>query len=153
MCALQEMAGPHGGFVAFAEGTIAAGSFSLLTLLLTLVLSARSRELTLARLTTMGLEPAQSRRITAVETLPAILAAAVGGTACALALVPLVGPAVNLAAFTGTPVTVPLNADPVAIGVAAGGLLLLAAALIVFMKPAAEYDQPSESRMSGSTSE
>jgi hypothetical protein len=33
---------------------------------------------------------------------------------------------VNLAAFTGTPVTVPLNADPVAIAVAAGGLLLLA---------------------------
>ena len=90
------------------------------------VVSARSRELTLARLATMGLGPAQSRRITAVEILPAILAAAVGGTACALALVPLVGPAVNLAAFTGTPVTVPLNADPVAIAAAAGGLLLLA---------------------------
>jgi len=117
---------PHGGFVTFAQGTIAAGAFSLLTLLLTLVLSARSRELTLARLATMGLGPAQSRRITAVEILPAILAAAVGGTACALALVPLVGPAVNLAAFTGTPVTVPLNADPVAIAAAAGGLLLLA---------------------------
>jgi putative ABC transport system permease protein len=117
---------PHGGFVTFAQGIIAAGAFSLLTLVLTLLLSAHSREMTLARLTTMGLEPAQSRRITAVETLPAILAAAVGGTACALALVPLVGPAVNLAAFTGTPVTVPLNADPVAIVAAAGGLLLLA---------------------------
>jgi putative ABC transport system permease protein len=118
---------PRGGFAAFAEGALAAAAFSLLTLLLTLVLSARSRELTLTRLTTMGLDPAQSRRITTVETLPAILAAAVGGTACALALVPLVGPAVNLAAFTGTPVIVPLTADPVAIVAAAGGLLLLAA--------------------------
>ena len=44
--------------------------------------------------------------------LPSILAAAVGGTACALALVPLVGPAVDLAAFTGMPVNVPLQVGP-----------------------------------------
>ena len=117
---------PHGGFVSFAQGAAAAAAFSLLILVLTLVLTARSREQTLARLATMGLEPAQSRRIMAVETLPAILAAAVGGTACALVLVPLVGPAVDLAAFTGVPVTTALQADPAAIGVAAAALLLLA---------------------------
>jgi len=118
---------PHGGFVSFAVGAAAAGAFSLLILVLTLVLSARSRELTLARLVTMGLAPSQSRRITAVEILPLILAAVVGGTVCALALVPLVGSAVNLAAFTGVPVTVPLRAEPLAIVAAAAGLLLLAA--------------------------
>lgn len=118
---------PHGGFVTFAQGIAAVGAFSLLVLLLTLVLSARSRELTMARLATMGLGPGQSRRIAAAETLPAILAVAVGGTACALALVPLVGPAVDLAAFTGMPVTAPLRADPVAVAAAAGALLLLAA--------------------------
>ena len=118
---------PHGGFVTFAQGAAAAGAFSLLILVLTLVLSARSRELTLARLVTMGLAPSQSRRITTVEILPLILAAVVGGTACALALVPLVGSAVNLAAFTGMPVTVPLRAEPLAIVAAAAGLLLLAA--------------------------
>lgn len=95
--------------------------------MLTLVLSARSRELTLTRLSTMGLAPAQARRITAAETLPAIAAAVVGGTVCAVALVPLVGPALNLAAFTGMPVSVPLHADPVAIAATAAGLLLLAA--------------------------
>ena len=116
---------PHGGLVTFAQGAAAAGGFSLLVVLLTLVLGARSRELTLARLATMGLAPDQSRRIVAVETLPAILAAAVGGTVCALLLVPLAGPAVNLAAFTGMPVTVPLRADPVAIVAAAAALLLL----------------------------
>jgi putative ABC transport system permease protein len=121
---------PHGGFVTFAQGTAAAGAFSLLILMLTLVLSARSRELTMARLVTMGLGPAQSRRITAVEIGPAIVAAVAGGTACALALVPLVGSAVNLAAFTGMPVTVPLSAQPLAIVVAAAGLLLLAAATL-----------------------
>ena len=118
---------PHGGFVTFAQGAAAAAGFSLLVLALTLVLSARSRELTLARLVTMGLGPSQSRRITAVELLPAILAAAVGGIVCALALVPLVGSAIDLAAFTGMVVAVPLRAEPLAIVAAAGGLLLLAA--------------------------
>jgi putative ABC transport system permease protein len=117
---------PHGGFVTFAQGAAAAGGLSLLVLALTLVLSARSREMTLARLATMGLGPAQSRRITVVETLPAIVAATVGGAACALALVPLVGPAVDLAAFTGIPVTVPLHANLVAIVATAAGLMLLA---------------------------
>jgi putative ABC transport system permease protein len=116
---------PHGGFVTFAQGAVAAAGFSLLVVLLMLVLGARSRELTLARLATMGLAADQSRRIVAVETLPAILAAAVGGTACALLLVPLAGPAVNLAAFTGIPVTVPLRADPAAIVAAALALLVL----------------------------
>jgi putative ABC transport system permease protein len=118
---------PHGGYVAFAQGAAAAGALSLLILLLMLVLSARSREITLARLITMGLGRDQSRRITAVESVPAILAAAVGGAACALILVPLVGPAVDLAAFTGMPVSVPLRPDPVALAVATGGLLVLAA--------------------------
>lgn len=118
---------PRGGFVTFAQGIAAVGAFSLLILMLTLVLSARSRELTMARLATMGLGSAQSRRIAAVETLPAILAVAVGGTACALALVPLVGPAIDLAAFTGTPVTAPLHADALAILIAIAGLLLVAA--------------------------
>ena len=117
---------PHGGFVTFAQGAAAAAGLSLLVLALTLVLTARSREMTLARLATMGLGAAQSRRITAVETLPAIAAAAVGGAVCALALVPLVGPAVDLAAFTGTPVTVPLHANLVAIVATAAGLVLLA---------------------------
>jgi putative ABC transport system permease protein len=58
--------------------------------------------------------------------LPAILAAAVGGTVCALALVPVVRPAIDLSAFTGTPVAVPLRAEPLAIVVAAVGLLVLA---------------------------
>jgi putative ABC transport system permease protein len=117
---------PHGGFVTFAQGAAAAGGLSLLVLALTLVLSARSRELTLARLATMGLGPGQSRRITVVETLPAIVAATVGGAVCALALVPLVGPAVDVAAFTGMPVTVPLHPNLVAIAATAAGLVLLA---------------------------
>lgn len=114
---------PHGGFVTFAEGAVTAGAFSLLVLLLTLVLGARAREMTLARLATMGLRPAQARRVVAAEVLPAVLAAAAGGAACALALAPLVGPALDVAAFTGVPVTVPLRPDLLALAVATGGLL------------------------------
>jgi putative ABC transport system permease protein len=117
---------PHGGFVTYAQGAAAAAGFGLLVLALTLVLGARSRDLTLTRLATMGLAAAQRRRIMAAETLPAVLAAALGGVACALALVPLVGPALNLAAFTGMPVTAPLRADLTAVAATAGGLLFLA---------------------------
>lgn len=121
---------PHGGSVTFAQGTAAAGGFALLVLALMLVLTARPRELTLARLTTMGLDAAQARRIAAAETLPAILAAAVGGSVCALALVPLVGPALDLAAFTATPVRVPLHASPLTLVLTLAGLCMLAAAAL-----------------------
>jgi putative ABC transport system permease protein len=122
---------PHGGLITLGQGAAAAGAFSLLILLLMMVLSAQSRELTLVRLGTMGLGPAQSRRITAVENLPVILSAVLGGTLCALALVPLAGPAVDLAAFTGSQVRVPLRADPLVLGAVTGGLLLLAGAALV----------------------
>src|SRR5258708_27024843 len=88
-------------------------------LLLTLVLPAGSRELTMAGLVTMGLAWGRWRRIVLVETLPSVIAAIVGGTVCALVLVPLVGPAINVAAFTGLAVTVPLHPDPVALAAAA----------------------------------
>jgi putative ABC transport system permease protein len=118
---------PHGGFITFAQGSAAAGGFALLVLALTLVLTARSRELTLARLATMGLDAAQSRRIAAAETLPAILAAAIGGSVSAVVLVPLAGPALDLAAFTGAPVRVPLHASPLALALTLAGLCVLAA--------------------------
>jgi len=117
---------PHGGLITLTQGAAAAAAFSLFILLLMMVLSARSRALTLARLDTMGLGPAQSRRITLVESLPLILSAALGGAMCALALVPLAGPAVDLAAFTGSQVRVPLQADLSALGAVTGGLLLFA---------------------------
>jgi putative ABC transport system permease protein len=142
---------PHGGFVTFAQGAAAAAGFSLLIVLLTLVLGARSRELTLARLATMGLAADQSRRIVAVETLPAILAAAVGGTACAVLLVPLAGPAVNLAAFTGIPVTVPLRADPAAIVAAAVALLVLGGLTLIISGRLARARGPAQALRVGET--
>ena len=93
---------PYAGYVAFAEGAVAAAGFSVLILLLTLVLGARSRELTLARLSTMGLSPGQASGLVTIEALPPVLAAAVAGIACAWALAPLIGPELDLSAFTGS---------------------------------------------------
>jgi putative ABC transport system permease protein len=128
---------PHAGYVAFAEGAVAAAGFTVLILLLTLVLGARSRELTLARLATMGLSPGQASRLVAVETLPAVLAAAVGGIACAGALAPLIGPELNLSAFTGYGLSVPVQADLGALALAAGGLVILTLATLAVQAVAA----------------
>ena len=80
----------------------AAAGFGVLILLLSLLLTARTREMTLAFLATMGLRRWQAQLLLAAETLPPVLAAAIGGIACAWLLAPLVGPALNLAAFSGS---------------------------------------------------
>lgn len=128
---------PYAGYVAFAEGAVAAAGFSVLILLLTLVLGARSRELTLARLATMGLSPGQASGLVAVETLPSVLAAAVGGIACAGALALLIGPELNLSAFTGYGLSVPVRADLSALALATGGLVILTLATLAVQAVAA----------------
>ena len=127
---------PRAAQAALTQGMAAAAGFGALVLLLSLLLSARSRDMTLARLATMGLRRWQAQLLLAAETLPLVVAAAVGGIACAWLLVPLVGPSVNLAAFTeaGPGVTVipapfPLVAS--AIGLVLVALLVLAAQAVV----------------------
>jgi putative ABC transport system permease protein len=116
---------PHGAYLAFAEGSFVAAGFCVLILLLALVLAARSRALTLARLATMGLGPRQARQLVIVEALPPVLAAAVAGIACALALVPLLAPVLDLSVFTGSAAAEPVRADAVALVIPAAGLIVL----------------------------
>ncbi len=114
--------GPHPG-----DGRRAG--FGALVLLLSLLLTARTREMTLAYLATMGLRRGQAQLLLAAETLPPVAAAAIGGVACAWLLVPLIGPSLNLAAFSGTGVAVTVTAAVLPLLAAAAGLLL--AALLV----------------------
>lgn len=116
---------PNAGYVTFAEGAAAAAGFSVLILLLSLVLGARARELTLARLSTMGLSRRQARQLVVVETLPSVLAALAGGVACTLALAPLVGPELDLSVFTGYGLSVPVRADLGSLAIAAAALVVL----------------------------
>ena len=127
---------PRAAQVALAQGMAAAAGFGALVLLLSLVLSARTRDMTLARLATMGMRRWQAQLVLAAETLPQVVAAAVGGIACAWLLVPLVGPSVNLAAFTqvGPGVAVVSAPGPLiasAIGLVLAALLVLAAQAVV----------------------
>jgi len=65
------------------------------------------------------------------EALPEILVAAAAGTACAWALVSLVGPDLSLAGFTGSGAGVSIQAEPATLAIAAAGLLAVAALTLV----------------------
>jgi putative ABC transport system permease protein len=121
---------------ALTQGMVTAAGFGALVLLLSLLLTARTRDMTLARLATMGLRRWQAQLLLAAETLPPVVAAAIGGVACAWLLVPLVGPSLNLAAFSGTgsaiavaPAVFPLVAS--AAGLVLAALLALAVQAVI----------------------
>ena len=117
---------PRAGQVTLVQVAATAAGFGVLILLLSLVLGARSRDLTLARLATMGLGQPRAQLLLAVEALPLVVAAAIGGIACALALAPLVGPAIDLSVFTGPGPSVLVAPDPAALVTSAAGLILAA---------------------------
>jgi putative ABC transport system permease protein len=137
--ALAAMTGapvPSAAQVALAQGIAAAAGFGALVLLLSLLLGARTRDMTLARMATMGLRRWQAQLLLVAETLPEVGAAAIGGAACAWLLVPLIGPSVNLAAFTGAGpgvrvVSAPFPLAAAAIGLVLASLLVLAAQAVV----------------------
>ena len=102
LAALTTAPVPQAAQTALTQGLATAAGFGALVLLLSLLLTARTRDMTLARLATMGLRRWQAQLLLATETLPPVVAAAIGGVACAWLLAPLVGPSLNLAAFSGT---------------------------------------------------
>ena len=80
------------------------------------------RDLTLARLTTMGLQQGRQIWLVLGEALLTVIAAIAAGVACAVALPMLTGPALNLSVFTGSTAPVPIAPDLVALGVPAGSI-------------------------------
>ena len=94
-------------------------------MLLELALGAADREVTMARLATMGLADGQRVRLVALEVLPSIAASAVAAAVCVIALPQLVAPAIDLSVFTASQAPVPLRPD------FASFLLPLAALLVV----------------------
>jgi putative ABC transport system permease protein len=130
-------------------GGIAAVIGCLLVLLLVLLLSAQSRQLTLARTATMGLSTAQARWLTLVEALPQLMAVLIGGLICALGLAPLVGPALDLAAFTGSATPVPVRIEPVWLTATALGLLVLAIGTLAVQTMVADREAPRSLRIGG----
>ena len=120
----------HGAYLIFALAIGAAAGLGLVVMVLELALGAADRELTLARLATMGLASGQRIWLTLLEVLPALLAAAVAATACALALPGLLGQALDLSVFTGSAAPVRVQPDLTSFALPLAGLALLAAAAL-----------------------
>jgi putative ABC transport system permease protein len=116
----------HGTFVLFALAVIAAAALGLAVMLLGLALGAAEREVTLARLATMGLDEGHRARMVVLEVLPAVIAAAVAAWACAVVLPRVVAPAIDLSAFTGSPAGVALTPDVAAVALPLAGLAAVA---------------------------
>ena len=136
LAALTTAPVPQAAQTALTQGMATAAGFGALVLLLSLLLTARTREMTLARLATMGLRRWQAQLLLAAETLPPVVAAAAGGVACAWLLAPLIGPSLNLASFSGTgsaigvaPAVFPLVAS--AAGLVLAALLVLAVQAVI----------------------
>jgi putative ABC transport system permease protein len=128
---------PGATYTTYAQGAAAAAVFSVLVVLISLLLGARTRELTDARLATMGLSAGQARRVGVVESIPFIAAAAVGGVVAAVALVPLIAPTLDLSVFTGGPASVRFQPDIPTLVIAAVVLVVLALATLAGQAAAA----------------
>jgi putative ABC transport system permease protein len=110
---------------------VVAAGFGLVILLLGLALGAADRDLTLARLTTMGLQQGRQIWLVLGEAVLSVLAAIAAGVACAEVLPVLTAGALDLSVFTGSTAPVPVAPDLVALAVPAAGLALLAVVVIV----------------------
>jgi putative ABC transport system permease protein len=115
----------QGTFLLFALAIGYAAALALAVMLLELALGSADRELTTARLATMGLSEGQRVRLVALEVVPPIIASAVAAAGCAFALPRLLSPAVNLSEFTRTQAPVPLGTDFAAFLLPLGALLVI----------------------------
>jgi len=118
----------HGADLILPLTIATAAGFGLFILMLGVALGASDRALTLARLTIMGHE--RATELVLLEALPAVVVAVAAGAACALALPPLVGSALDLSVFTGPGVPVMVRPDWISLGLPAVAALLLAAAAL-----------------------
>jgi putative ABC transport system permease protein len=120
----------HGAFVLFELSIAVAAAFGLAVMLLELALGAAERDMTLARLATMGLGDRQRARVVALEVLPALVGAAVAAVACALVLPWVAQPAIDLSVFTGSLARVALTPDVPSFALPLGGLAVVALAAL-----------------------
>jgi putative ABC transport system permease protein len=126
----------QGTFLLFTLAIAFAAALALAVMLLQLALGSADRELTTARLATMGLTEGQRVRLVALEVVPSIAASAVAAAACAVALPRLVAPAIDLSVFTQSAAPTPLRPD-------FASFMLPLAALVVITIIALAYEARS----------
>jgi putative ABC transport system permease protein len=118
----------HGAALIVVLTIIEAAVLGLFIVLLGLALGSADRELTVARLTVMGHR--HDTGLIMAETMPAVITAVLAGAACAVVLPHLIGPSIDLSAFTGTSVPVQFQPDVIALGLPAAAVLVLALAAL-----------------------
>ncbi len=145
--ALESAPLQHGTYLAFILASVVAAVLSVLVLLLALVIGGRSRRLTIARMTTMGMSGGQGRLLAMLEVVPQVLAAVIGGAASAALLAPLVGPSLDLSVFTGSSAGVPVYIDPEFLGGAVLALAVLAVLTLIVQTMVADRTVTSALRI------
>ena len=115
----------QGTFLLFSLAIGCAAALALAVMLLELALGTADREVTMARLATMGLTERQRAGLAALEVVPAVAASAVAVVACAVIVPGLVAPAIDLSAFTQSQAAVPLRPDLASFILPLAGLLVV----------------------------
>jgi putative ABC transport system permease protein len=115
----------RGADIAFDQGVAAAAALSIAAILLGLLLSGRDRTRVAAWLAALGMTRRQARRLAMLDALPLALIAVVGAELAGIVLGPIISPALNLSAFTGSSATVPVRPDVLALVVPAAGVVIL----------------------------
>jgi putative ABC transport system permease protein len=149
LAALQNAPLQRDAYTELAVGGGAAAIGCMLVLLLTLMLSGQSRQMTLARASTMGMSATQGRWLALIEALPQIIAVLLGGLVSALALVQLVGPTLGLSVFTGSAASVSVRIEPAWLAGTAIALLVLALVTLTGQMVLASRQAPRSLRIGG----
>jgi putative ABC transport system permease protein len=121
----------QGSDLAFDLSVAAAVACAAGAVLLGVLLSGRDRTRLGVWLTAMGMTARQARRLALLDALPLLLIAILGGEAAGLALGPLIGPGLDLSAFTGSSAPVAVRPDLVALLAPAVGAVVLITAVAV----------------------
>jgi putative ABC transport system permease protein len=117
----------QGSDLLFVLAAVSAAGCAAAAVLLGLLLSARHRTQLAAWLMAMGMTGRQFRRLAVLDALPLLLIALVGGELAGLILGPLIGPALDLSAFTGSGAPVQVLPDAGALVAPAAGAIILVA--------------------------
>ena len=99
--------------------------------LLGLLLSGCDRTRLAAWLAALGMTGRQARRLAVLDALPMLLIAVVGAELAGAVLGALIGPGLDLSAFTGSGAPVSVQPDAVALILPPAGLIVLVAAITV----------------------
>lgn len=127
----------RGTTTGFRIGIAIAAAYSALAVAVALALTARARARDIAFLRTLGMSDKQVLGLIVVEQAPPLVLSLIVGIALGIGTVLLIEPGIDMTAFTGPGVAVPVVVDYVTIGVLALGLVAVVAAAIALVTQAA----------------